>query len=83
MLDLFFLRSFEPLFYNYGNEIIVYQCEKQSYPNGAIYISLKPYDNKMAQIIKYIVNKPKDLTKLRIQVTNLTSDTSKFTSNAV
>jgi hypothetical protein len=54
-LDCLFLRSLEPLFYNYENEICVYQWEKQNYPNGAIYISLEPLSEKMKQNMEFII----------------------------
>jgi hypothetical protein len=55
-LDCFFLRSFDPIFYNFENEICVYQWENQNYPNGAIYISLEPKSEKMKKNIEYIIN---------------------------
>ena len=56
-LDIFFLRSFNPIFYNYGNEICVYQWEAQNYPNNAIYISLEPKSEKMKRNIEFIINR--------------------------
>jgi hypothetical protein len=56
-LDCFFLRSFDPLFHRFKNEICVYQWENQNYPNGAIYISLIPKSDKMKKIIKFIINR--------------------------
>jgi hypothetical protein len=56
-LDCFFLRSFDPLFYNYENEICVYQWENQNYPNNAIYISLEPKSEKMKKNIEFIINR--------------------------
>jgi len=55
-LDVFFLRSFEPIFSNYSNEICLYNWEYQQYPNNAIYISLEPYSEKMLNNIKYIIS---------------------------
>ena len=55
-LDCFILRSFDPIFYNYENEICVYQWENQNYPNGAIYISLEPKQLKMKKNIEFIIN---------------------------
>jgi hypothetical protein len=54
-LDCFFLRSFDPLFYNYENEICVYQWENQHYPNNAIYISLESKSEKMKKNIEFII----------------------------
>jgi hypothetical protein len=56
-LDCIFLRSFEPIFYNFNNEICVYQWETQNYPNGAIYISLEPKSEKMKSNIEFIINR--------------------------
>lgn len=53
-LDCLFLRSFDPVFYNFENEICVYTWEKQPYPNGAIFISLEPYSEKMKANINFI-----------------------------
>ncbi len=54
-LDVFFLRSFEPIFANYSEHICLYNWEYQNYPNNAIYISLKPYSKKMENNIKIIM----------------------------
>lgn len=53
-LDVFFLRPMDPLFSHFGNEICVYQWEKQPYPNNAIYFSLTPYSASLRSIIEYI-----------------------------
>ena len=56
-LDIFFLRCFDPIFFNFENEVCVYQWENQNYPNGAIYISLEPKSVKMRQVIEFIINR--------------------------
>lgn len=56
-LDIFFLRSFDPIFFNFENEICVYQWEKENYPNNAIYISIEPKSLKMRDNIKFIINR--------------------------
>jgi len=56
-LDCFFLRSFDPLFCHFENEICVYQWERQCYPNGAIYICLEPRNEKMKKIIEFIIER--------------------------
>jgi hypothetical protein len=58
-LDVFFLRDFSSLFSSYENEVIVYQWERQNYPNGAIYISLIPESEKMKDIINLIFRRNK------------------------
>lgn len=56
-LDCFFLRSFDPVFKNYENEVCVYQWEHQNYPNNAIFISLEPKSDKMKNNINFIINR--------------------------
>ena len=56
-LDCFFLRSFDPIFFQFENEICVYQWENQNYPNGAILMSLQPKSEKMKKNIEFIVNR--------------------------
>jgi hypothetical protein len=56
-LDCFFLRNFDPLFYNFENEICVYQWENQNYPNCAIFISLEPKCEKMKKNIQFIIER--------------------------
>ncbi len=56
-LDCLFLRSFDPIFYNFKNEICVYQWENQNNPNNAIYISLEPKSEKMKQNMEFILNR--------------------------
>jgi hypothetical protein len=55
-LDCFILRNFDPIFFNFENEICVYQWENQNYPNNAIYISLEPKTEKMKKNIEFIIN---------------------------
>ena len=56
-LDCFFLRSFDPIFKNYEDEVCIYQWEKQNYPNNAILISLQPKCVKMKNNIDFIMNR--------------------------
>jgi len=56
-LDCFILRSFDPIFHNFENEICVYQWENQNYPNGAIYMSLESKSEKMKKNIEFIINR--------------------------
>ena len=55
-LDCFFLRSFDPLFCNFGNEICLYGWRTQPYPNNAIFISLEPKSTKMKKNMEYIIS---------------------------
>ena len=54
-LDVLFLRCFEPLFRAFGNTVMVYRWAYENYPNGAIYISLEPYNPDMKANIDYIM----------------------------
>jgi hypothetical protein len=56
-LDCFILRNFDPIFYNFGDEICVYQWANQNYPNNAIYISLKLKSEIMKKNIEFIVKR--------------------------
>jgi hypothetical protein len=56
-LDIFFLRCFDPIFYNFENEVCVYQWENQNYPNGAIYISLEKNSLKLRKVIEFIISR--------------------------
>lgn len=56
-LDCFFLRSFDPLFSNFQDDICVYNWGGKDWPNGAIYISLKKQSSKMKNNIKYILER--------------------------
>jgi hypothetical protein len=56
-LDCFFLRNFDPLFYNFENDICVYQWETQNYPNGAIFISLKPNNENIKKNMEFIIDR--------------------------
>ena len=58
-LDCFFLRSFEPLFSNFKDDICVYNWGMKNHPNGAIYISLKEKSLKMKNNIKFILERGK------------------------
>jgi hypothetical protein len=55
-LDCFILRSFDPIFKNYENEVCVYQWAFCNYPNNAIFISLNPRSIKMKNNINFIIN---------------------------
>jgi hypothetical protein len=56
-LDCFFLRSFEPIFSNYENEVCLYQWENQNYPNNGIYISLEPFSEKFKKNMEFIIDR--------------------------
>jgi len=70
-LDIFFLRSLDPIFYNYNNKIIVYKWGTDNHPNGAIFISLKSNDEKMKHNIEFIINRNRGWG---FQESNLTFD---------
>jgi len=56
-LDCFFLRSFDPLFYYFKDEIILYHWENKQYANNAIYISLEPKSKKMKKNMEFIMER--------------------------
>jgi len=56
-LDCFILRSFDPLFYRFEQEICVYQWEDEPYPNNAILMSLHSKSSKLKKNIEFILNK--------------------------
>lgn len=56
-LDCFILRSFDPIFSNFENEICLYQWGHLNYPNNAIYISLHPKSANMKKNMEFIVNR--------------------------
>lgn len=56
-LDCLFLRCFDPLFYNFENDICCYEWENQNYPNNAILISLQKESHKMKNIIQFIIER--------------------------
>lgn len=58
-LDIFFLRSLDPIFTNYENKIIVYQWCFENYPNNALYISLKPNNKELEDNIRFIIDRNK------------------------
>ena len=72
-LDVFFLRSFEPIFKKFENEVCLYQWGKENYPNNAIYISLEKKSKKLEQNIDYIIKKNNGWG---FQQANLTIDSS-------
>lgn len=55
-LDCLFLRSLEPLLRQFGTEICLYRWQDLHYPNNAIYISLKPEDERMKENIELILD---------------------------
>jgi hypothetical protein len=54
-LDCFALRSFSPLFVNYGENICLYRWGRKDMPNNAVYISLKPYSKIMEKNMNFII----------------------------
>lgn len=56
-LDCFVLRSFDPLFCQFENEVCLYQWENQNYPINAVYMSLEPKSEKMKNNMTFIINR--------------------------
>ena len=68
-LDVVFLRSFEPLFNKFENDICAYAWEYQPYPNNAILISLIPNSDNLKSIIEYIITRNKGFGFQQSQLT--------------
>jgi hypothetical protein len=71
-LDIFFLRSLDPLFNTFENEICVYNWSNSAYPNGAIFINLIKENPKMKHFIEFLVERNRGYG---FQESNLTYDT--------
>lgn len=56
-LDILFIKSFDPLFVNFGDQICLYSWENQQYPNNAIFFSLKPFDVRLETAMKFIIKR--------------------------
>jgi hypothetical protein len=56
-LDCFVLRSFDPLFCKFENEICLYRWENQNYPNNAVYMSLTPKSEKMKNNMMFLIDR--------------------------
>ena len=55
LIQIVFLRTFDPIFKNYENDICLHQSEKQNYPNNAIDISLEPISVEIKKNIDFII----------------------------
>lgn len=53
-LDIFFMRSLDPLLSLYKSEPVVYEWEEQKYPNGALFICLEAQNSKLTAAIEFI-----------------------------
>jgi len=58
-LDILFLRDFGPIFHAYEEEVMVYQWERQVFPNQAIFISLKPEAPVLKELIEFFMKRNK------------------------
>ena len=56
-LDIFFLRSFDPLLSNFKEDISVYTWADLNYPNNAIFISPIKESQKMRDFIQYMIDR--------------------------
>jgi len=56
-LDCFVLRSFDPLFCRFENEICLYNWEYQNFPNNAVYMSLTPKSEKMKNNMMFLIDR--------------------------
>ena len=56
-LDIFFLRSMDPVLTKFGDDVFLYRWGEQNFPNGAIYYSPEPnYGNMDSAIDEFIRN---------------------------
>jgi hypothetical protein len=53
-LDIFFLKSLDPVLSKFKNEICVYTWSNSKHPNGAIFISNKSVSNNMFNFLEYL-----------------------------
>ncbi len=67
-LDVYFLRSFDPLFTKTKNDMVVYQWPKTINPNGAIFVSLTPQSSKLREAIIFILNRDLGFSFLRAKL---------------
>jgi hypothetical protein len=70
-LDVFFLRSFDPLLSNFKENISVYTWADLNYPNNAIFISPIKKSQKMRDFIQYMIDRGRGFG---FQESNLTFD---------
>lgn len=56
-LDVLFLRNFDPLLSDHAEQVCVYRWERQPYPNGAIFWSLEPRADSMAECIRFVAGR--------------------------
>ena len=53
-LDVFFLRSFDPLAAHFSDQIFLYTWSNQDYPNNAIFGSIHKESESLAEAMKFI-----------------------------
>jgi len=56
-LDIFFLRSIDPVLSAFGDHIVAYNWGNSNWPNGAIYFNPYPRNPKMEHIINYLIER--------------------------
>jgi len=59
-LDVFFLRSFDPLYAAFPDEAMVYAWEYRPWPNGAIFICLKAQHPHMRSLLNFMLSLNRD-----------------------
>jgi hypothetical protein len=68
-LDVLFLKNFDPIFVEYGNEICLYAWQRLSLPNNAIVISLSPRSGRLESAIFYINDRAEGFSFRRARIT--------------
>ena len=58
-LDMLFLRSLDPIFVNYENDICVTQWSTNPLPNNCFILSIKEFDEKMKEVIQFLLDRNK------------------------
>lgn len=70
-LDMFFLRSIDPVLLSFGDRIIVYNWSGANWPNGAIFFNPYAFNPKMKHFIEYMIARRRGFG---FQESNLTYD---------
>lgn len=56
-LDCLCLKSFDPLFATFKDDVCVYRWQRENYPNNAIFWSLRPKSDTVAYLIRFLLDK--------------------------
>lgn len=56
-LDVFFLKSIDPVLSSFSEKVFLYRWSHEEFPNGAIYFSPAPKDHELTKIIDIFLEK--------------------------